>query len=53
MLAHLCSKTTQDAISTLETGTLDFEGLTISAKDELISKLSFSKEGEQWVYRHW
>jgi len=47
-LAHLCSKTTQDAISTLEAGTLDFEGLTISAKDELISKLSFSKEGEQW-----
>lgn len=38
----------EDAISTLEAGTLDFEGLTISAKDELISKLSFSKEGEQW-----
>ena len=27
---------------------MDFEGLTISAKDELISKLTFSKEGDQW-----
>ena len=32
----------------LEKGGLDFEGLAISAKDELISKLAFSKEGEHW-----
>jgi len=38
----------QDAVACLENGGLDFEGLTISAKDELISKLSFSREGDQW-----
>ena len=27
---------------------MDYEGVTISAKDELISKLSFSKEGDHW-----
>ena len=37
-----------DAVACLENGGMDFEGLTISAKDELVSKLSFSKEGEQW-----
>lgn len=37
-----------DAVACLENGELDFEGLTISAKDELISKLAFSKEGEHW-----
>jgi isoleucyl-tRNA synthetase len=37
-----------DAVACLENGGLDFEGLTISAKDELVSKLSFSKEGEHW-----
>lgn len=38
----------QDAVACLENGGLDFEGLTISAKDELISKLSFSKGGDHW-----
>lgn len=38
----------QDAVACLENGGLDFDGLAISAKDELISKLAFSKEGEQW-----
>lgn len=37
-----------DAVAILEKGTLDFEGLTITAEDELISKLSFSREGSQW-----
>jgi len=37
-----------DAVACLENGGLDFEGLTISAKDELVSKLSFSKEGDHW-----
>lgn len=37
-----------DAVACLENGGLDFEGMTISAKDELISKLSFSKEGDHW-----
>ena len=38
----------QDAVACIEKGELDFEGLTINAKDELISKLSFSKSGEHW-----
>jgi len=37
-----------DAVACLENGGLDFEGLTISAKDELVSKLAFSREGDQW-----
>ena len=37
-----------DAVVCLDKGELNFEGLTISAKDELVSKLSFAKEGEQW-----
>ena len=35
-------------MASLENGELDFEDLTISAIDELISKLSFSREGEHW-----
>lgn len=27
---------------------MNFEGLAISTKDELVSKLSFSKQGDQW-----
>ncbi|KAL3789736.1 hypothetical protein HJC23_006729 [Cyclotella cryptica] len=37
-----------DAVATLEKGELDFEGLSINTKEELISKLSFSKEGDHW-----
>mmetsp|Transcript_9074 Transcript_9074/g.20499 ORF Transcript_9074/g.20499 Transcript_9074/m.20499 type:complete len:1170 (-) Transcript_9074:247-3756(-) len=46
--ALVTSMSHADAVACLENGGLDFEGLTISAKDELISKLSFSKEGDQW-----
>jgi len=45
---HVTSMTHADAVACLENGGLDFEGLTISAKDELVSKLAFSKEGEHW-----
>jgi len=45
---HVTSMSHADAVACLENGGLDFEGLTISAKDELVSKLSFSKEGEHW-----
>jgi len=45
---HVTSMSHADAVACLENGGLDFEGLTISAKDELISKLSFSREGDHW-----
>jgi len=45
---HVTSMSHADAVACLENGGLDFEGLTISAKDELVSKLAFSKEGEHW-----
>ena len=38
----------KDAVACLENGGLDFEGIAISAKDELVSKLAFSKEGDHW-----
>jgi isoleucyl-tRNA synthetase len=37
-----------DAVATLEKGGLEFEGMTIDTKEELVSKLSFSREGEHW-----
>jgi len=46
--AMVTSMSHADAVACLENGGLDFEGLTISATDELISKLSFSKEGDHW-----
>ncbi|KAK1738563.1 isoleucine-tRNA ligase [Skeletonema marinoi] len=45
---HVTSMSHADAVACLENGGLDFEGLTISAEDELVSKLAFSKEGEHW-----
>lgn len=45
---HVTAMSHADAVACLENGGLDFDGLTISAKDELVSKLSFSKEGDQW-----
>jgi isoleucyl-tRNA synthetase len=45
---HVTSMSHADAVACLEKGEFDFEGLTISAKDELVSKLSFSREGEHW-----
>ena len=45
---HVTSMSHADAVACLENGGLDFEGLTISAKDELVSKLAFSKEGDHW-----
>lgn len=45
---HVTAMSHADAVACLEKGELDFEGLTISAKDELVSKLSFSKEGDHW-----
>ena len=45
---HVTGMSHADAVACLENGGLDFEGLTISAKDELVSKLAFSKEGEHW-----
>eukprot|EP00985_Skeletonema_marinoi_P020814 scaffold12438_cov147-Skeletonema_marinoi.AAC.5 len=45
---HVTSMSHADAVACLENGGLDFEGLAISAKDELVSKLAFSKEGEHW-----
>jgi len=45
---HVTSMSHADAVACLENGGLDFEGLTISAKDELISKLAFSREGDHW-----
>jgi isoleucyl-tRNA synthetase len=37
-----------DAVACLEKGGLEFEGITVDAKTELVAKLSFSKEGEHW-----
>ncbi len=38
----------REAVACLEKGELEFEGAIISAKDELVSKLSFSMDGDQW-----
>lgn len=46
--SHVTSMSHADAVACLEKGSLDFENLTISATDELVSKLAFSKDGEQW-----
>ncbi len=35
-------------MAALESGSLEVEGITIDTKSEIISKLSFSKEGDQW-----
>lgn len=35
-------------MAVLEKGGLEFEGMTIDTKEELVSKLSFSREGEHW-----
>jgi len=37
-----------EAVACLEKGELEVEGITINTKSEIISKLSFSKEGEHW-----
>eukprot|EP00554_Chaetoceros_debilis_P006576 CAMPEP_0194072646 /NCGR_PEP_ID=MMETSP0149-20130528/329_1 /TAXON_ID=122233 /ORGANISM="Chaetoceros debilis, Strain MM31A-1" /LENGTH=1167 /DNA_ID=CAMNT_0038752545 /DNA_START=98 /DNA_END=3601 /DNA_ORIENTATION=+ len=37
-----------DAVAALEKGSLEFEGETIDAKTEIVSKLSFSRGGDQW-----
>lgn len=37
-----------EAVACLEKGSLEIEGGIICAKTEITSKLSFSKEGEQW-----
>jgi len=37
-----------EAVAALEKGSLDIEGGTVDALTEMVSKLSFSKEGEQW-----
>ena len=37
-----------EAVATLEKGSLEIEGATIDALTEIVSKLSFSKEGDQW-----
>ena len=38
----------EEAVAVLAKGTYEVEGVTIDALTELVSKLSFSKEGEQW-----
>lgn len=38
----------KDAVKCLEEGKLEVAGVTLDAKTELESKLSFSKEGENW-----
>ena len=38
----------QDAVKALESGSLEVEGITIDTKTETTSKLSFSREGDQW-----
>lgn len=38
----------EEAVAVLANGTYEVEGVTIDALTELVSKLSFSKEGEQW-----
>ena len=35
-------------MAALESGSIDVEGITIDTKTEIISKLSFSREGDQW-----
>lgn len=37
-----------DAVEALESGSLEVEGITIDTKTETTSKLSFSREGDQW-----
>jgi isoleucyl-tRNA synthetase len=37
-----------EAVAALESGSIDVEGITIDTKTEIISKLSFSREGDQW-----
>ncbi len=38
----------QDAVAALEGGSLEVEGISIDTKTEIISKLSFSREGDNW-----
>eukprot|EP00551_Chaetoceros_affinis_P005894 CAMPEP_0203662048 /NCGR_PEP_ID=MMETSP0090-20130426/151_1 /ASSEMBLY_ACC=CAM_ASM_001088 /TAXON_ID=426623 /ORGANISM="Chaetoceros affinis, Strain CCMP159" /LENGTH=1150 /DNA_ID=CAMNT_0050524789 /DNA_START=83 /DNA_END=3532 /DNA_ORIENTATION=- len=37
-----------DAVEALERGSLEVEGITIDTKTEMVSKLSFSREGDNW-----
>jgi len=37
-----------DAVAALESGSLEVEGITIDTITEIVSKLSFSREGDQW-----
>ena len=37
-----------EAVAVVEKGSLDIEGQTVDALTEMVSKLSFSQEGEQW-----
>jgi len=37
-----------DAVAALEKGSLEVEGVTIDTLTEVVSKLSFSREGDQW-----
>ena len=37
-----------EAVACPEKGALEFEDVIISSKDELVSKLSFSMDGDQW-----
>ncbi len=38
----------REAVACLEKGELEYEGVIISTNDELVSKLSFSMDGDQW-----
>lgn len=46
--ATIKSMSHAEAVGVLEKGHLDIEGGTVDALTEMVSKLSFSKEGEQW-----
>ena len=41
---------TEAAVVALEKGSIDIEGGTVDALTEMVSKLLFSKDGEQWEY---
>lgn len=46
--AKITGLTHDEAVAALESGSLEVEGVAIDTKTEVVSKLSFSKEGEEW-----
>lgn len=46
--AKITGLTHDEAVAALDSGSLEVEGVAINTKTEVVSKLSFSKESEEW-----